>query len=197
MRDLHGKAVSFSRPGSSSNLVLLKLLKDAGIDDARLIAIGPAPSGYPDILSAQLDASWGTPPTVVNELLSGEIRVIAHGNDAPEVRNATRRVNAVNAKFLAAHRSVVIGFLKAYKKSVDWAFSGEAPIAAYAKLGDQSIDAAKYIVKDFSLPSANQIDEIRGEDGVLEDAVTTQRIPHALSHDDVKGVYDLVLTQAR
>src|SRR5262249_48607500 len=134
LKDLHGKAVSYSASGSPSHLVLLKLLGEAGIGDAKLIPIGPAGGGYEDILNAQLDASWASPPTVMNELLSGEIRVIARGNDSTEVRNETRRVNAVNAGFLAAHRALVVAFLKAYEKSVNWAFSDEHALGAYAKL---------------------------------------------------------------
>jgi len=62
----------------------------------------------------------GAVPVAVQYLIAGEIRVIARGNDSPQVQNETVRVNAVNADFLAAHRSAVLGFLKAYKKSIDW-----------------------------------------------------------------------------
>jgi NitT/TauT family transport system substrate-binding protein len=95
LKDLHGKAVSYSSPGSSSNLILLKLLNEARIDDAKLIPIGLASSGYTDILNAQLEASWASPPTVMNELLSGEIRVIARGNVLERMANGhpASRVN--------------------------------------------------------------------------------------------------------
>ena len=76
-------------------------------------------------------------PANVNYLLAGEIRIIARANDSPQVRNETTRVNAVNANFLASHRGAVIGFLKAYKKSVDWAFSSQLALDAYAKLSER------------------------------------------------------------
>jgi NitT/TauT family transport system substrate-binding protein len=127
------------------------------------------------------------------ELVSGEVRIIARGNDSPEVRNETVRVNAVNANFLAAHRSAVIRFLRAYKKSVDWAYSGEPALEAYAKLSDQPIDLVKYAVKEFASKAANELDEIKGEDRVLAEALAAKRIAHAVTHDDTKGVYDFML----
>jgi NitT/TauT family transport system substrate-binding protein len=195
MQDLHGQAVSFSTPGSLSNFILLTLLQEAGVDDARLVPIGAADNGYPQVLNAQLAASWSAEPVSVQYLIAGEIRVIAHANDSSRVQNETVRVNAVNADFLAAHRSAVLGFLKAYKKSIDWAFSGEPAIAAYAQLSDQHLDVAKYIVKEFASKSTAQLDEIKGEDRVLAEALAAKLISHALTPKDIKGVYDLVLKQ--
>ena len=64
MRDLHGQAVGYSTAGSLTYFIMLTLLKEAGVKDANLVAVGPAASGYPQVLDAQLAASWsGRPPT--------------------------------------------------------------------------------------------------------------------------------------
>jgi NitT/TauT family transport system substrate-binding protein len=190
--DLRGQAVGYSAPGSLTYFILRTLLMEAGVDDARLVAVGPATSGYPQVLDAQLAASWSRPPANVNYLLAGEIRIIARANDSLEVRNETTRVNAVNANFLASHREAVVGFLKAYKKSVDWAYSSPLAIDAYAKLSNQSLDAAKYIFQEFTSREGTQTDQIKGEDRVLAEALEAKRIPHALTHEDIEGVYDFV-----
>jgi NitT/TauT family transport system substrate-binding protein len=191
--DLQGQAVGYSAPGSLTDFILRTLLKEAGVDDARLVAVGPADSGYPQVIDAQLASSWSSPPANVNYLLAGEIRIIARANDSPQVRNETTRVNAVNANFLASRRAAVIGFLKAYKKSVDWAYSSPLAIDAYAKLSGQSSDAAKYIFQEFTSKEGALIDQIKGEDRVLAEASAAKRIPHALTHEDIEGVYDFVL----
>lgn len=103
------------------------------------------------------------------------------------------RVNAANAKFLASRRSTVIGFLRAYKKSVDWAYSSQAALEACAKLSDQSLEFVKYVVKEFASKSVNQLGEVKGEDRVLAEAVASKRVPSTITHDDIKGAYDLVL----
>src|ERR1051325_6794550 len=192
MGDLHDQPVGYSTPGSLSYFILRTLLREAGVDDARLVAVGPATSGYPQVLDAQPAASWSRPPANVGYLLAGEIRMIARANDSPQVRNQTTRVNAVNVNFLASHRGAVIGFLKAYKKSVNWAYSSPLAPDAYAKLSDQSSDAAKYVFQEFTSREGAQIDQIKGEDRVLADALTAKRIPRALTHEDIEGVYDFV-----
>ncbi|MFZ2068042.1 MAG: ABC transporter substrate-binding protein [Xanthobacteraceae bacterium] len=192
VRDLHGQAVGYSAPGSLTHFVLRTLLKEAGVDDARLIAIGPAASGYPQVLDAQLAASWSRPPDNVNYLLAGEIRIIARANDAAQVRNETTRVNVANANFLAGHRSAAIRFLRAYKRSVAWAYSDPRAPSAYAKLSEQSLDAAKYIFREFTSKDGAQINRIEGENRVLAEALAAKRIPHALTHEDIERIYDFV-----
>jgi ABC-type nitrate/sulfonate/bicarbonate transport system substrate-binding protein len=96
------------------------------------------------------------------------------------------RVNAVNADFVAAHHSTVLGFLKTHKKSIDWAFSGEPAVAAYAKRSDQRLDVAKHIVKEFASQATDQLDEIR-EDRVLAEALAAKLIPHALTRETSRG----------
>jgi len=193
MQDLHGQSVGFSVPGSLSHFVLLTLLKEAGVEDARLVPIGFADNGLPMVMSAQLVASWGGPVAAAKDLLGNEVRLIANGNDSPQVRNQTVRVNVANAKFLAGHRSAVLGFLKAYKQSVDWAYSGQGALEAYAKFSDQSVEFAKYIVREFASKETNQLDAIKGEDRMLGEALASKRIPKAMSREDIKGIYDFVL----
>jgi NitT/TauT family transport system substrate-binding protein len=88
--DLHGQAVGYSAPGSLTYFILRTLLKEAGVDDAKLVAVGDAASGYPQVIDAQLAASWSTPPVNVNYLLAGEIRIIARANDSPQLRTRQR-----------------------------------------------------------------------------------------------------------
>jgi NitT/TauT family transport system substrate-binding protein len=191
--DLHAQPVGYGEPASLSYFVLTALLKQAGVNDARLVPTGAADNGIPMVFSAELAASWGGPLAAAKDLLAGEVSLIARGNDSPLVRGQTTRVNVANAKFLTRHRAEVLGFLEAYKKSVDWAYSTPVALQAYAKLSDQSVEFAKYIVKEFASKAANQLDEIKGEDRVLEVGRANWRLTRALHHDDVKGAYDLVL----
>jgi ABC-type nitrate/sulfonate/bicarbonate transport system substrate-binding protein len=157
--------------------------------------VGAAPNGLPQVMTGQIDASWSTPPTGLKELKANEIRIIARGNDSPDVKNETVRVNAANLIFLTAQRAAVVGFMKAYAKSVDFAYSGEPGLEAYAKLSDQPIEQVRYAVKEFQSKAQDQLVEIKGEDRVLAEALAAKRIPKPMTHDDIKGVYDFVLKQ--
>ena len=171
MRDLHGQPVGFEGPGTLSYFVLMTLLRKAGVSDARLVPTGAADNGIPMVFSAQLFASWGGPVAAAKDLLAGEVQLIGRGNDSRRVQNETMRVNTANAKFLARHRGAVLGFLRAYRKSVDWAYSTPAALEAYAKLSDQSLEFVKYIVREFASRATNQLDEVKGEDRVLAEAL--------------------------
>jgi NitT/TauT family transport system substrate-binding protein len=197
MRDLQGQPVGYSKPGALTYFVLRTLLQEAGVDDANLVPVGRAEAGYPDVLGAQLAASWSKPPFNVSYLLAGEIRIIARGDDSEEVRNETVRVNAVNAHFLADHRDAVVSFLKAYQRSIDWAYSDPLALDAYASLSHQSLEAAKYIFTHFSSKEASQIDRIKGEHRMLAQALEAKRITSPLTHKDVSAAYDLVLKKTR
>jgi ABC-type nitrate/sulfonate/bicarbonate transport system substrate-binding protein len=193
MRDLHSQPVGFEGPGTLNYFVLQTLLKQAGVDDARLIPVKPADNGIGLVLNAQLFASWGGPVAVAKDLLAGEVRLIGRGNDSPLVQNETMRVNVANAKFLEEHRAAVLAFLKGYRASVDWAYSGQAPVEAYAKLSNQPFEFAKYIVREFASKATNQLGEIKGEDRVLGEAVASKHLPNTFRRQDLWGAYDLVL----
>jgi NitT/TauT family transport system substrate-binding protein len=193
MADLHGQPVGFGRSGSLSDFVLHALLKDAGVDDARLVPTGTADNGILMVLGAQLAASWGGPVAAAKDILAGEVWLIARGNDSAVVRNQTVRVNVANAKFLASNRAAVLGFLKAYRKSVDWAYADPEALKAYAKLSDQSLEFVKFIVTQCASKDSNQLDEIKGEDRVLADLLASKRISNVLSQDEAEAAYDLVL----
>ena len=133
-------------------------------------------------MTGQIDASWSTPPTGLKELQAGEIRIIARGNDSPEVQNETVRVNAANLNFLNAHRSAVVGFMKAYKKSVDWAYAGEPALAGLCQTVRPAARAGA--VRGQGIPVArtqDQLDAIKGEDRVLDEALAAKRIPKPMT----------------
>ena len=118
---------------------------------------------FPWYLVAELAALWGGSHGRRQGPLAGEVSLIARGNDfQPLVRNQTMRVNVANAKFLARHRADVLGFLEAYKKSARLGlFNAGCGCRPTAKLSDQSVEFAKYIVKEFASKASNQLDEIK------------------------------------
>jgi NitT/TauT family transport system substrate-binding protein len=196
MKDAHGKTVSYSAPGSSSNLVLLALLHQAGVADAKLIPIGAAPNGMPQVMTGQLDISWCAPPTCLTELDDGKIAVVARGNDAPENATETVRVNAVNLNVLQKNRDAIVRFMRAYKKTYEWAYSDPKAIEVYAKLVDLPVPLATRAAREFHTKDSNQIDRIMGIERVLAEALAAKRIPKPMTPDEIKGVFDFVLKPA-
>ena len=61
LKDPAIKTVAFSSPGSSSNLILLALLKQAG-SGAKTVATGGAPATLTQIMTGQIDVGWAAAP---------------------------------------------------------------------------------------------------------------------------------------
>jgi NitT/TauT family transport system substrate-binding protein len=150
LKQAHGKTVGFSNPGSSGNLVLLQLLKEAGVTDAKPLAVGASQNGLPMVMTGQIDICYAVPPVGLKELQEGKIVMIARGNDSPAVRNETIRVNAANLNALQHKRDAVIRFMRGYEKSLDWMFSGEEAVQAYAKFTGLEPDLIRTMAKNFS-----------------------------------------------
>jgi NitT/TauT family transport system substrate-binding protein len=196
LKDAHGKSVAFSNPGSSSNLILLTLLGEAGVGDAKTVPVGAAPNAIPLVMTGQLDVGWATPPAAIKELDDKQIVIVAHGNDSPAIRDETVRVIAVNLATLQKSRDTFVRFMRAYRKSVDFAYSDPQALAMYAEIANMPPAMATRIAKEFFSRETNQTDEIRGEQRVLDEAFAAKRIPRAMTHEDVKGLYDFVLKTA-
>ena len=194
--DAHGKTIAYSNPGSSSNLVTLALLKHAGITDAKPIAGGGIPGVFTQVLSGQVDIGHAVPPIGMKEIKEGKIVVIARGNDVPEIRVQTVRVNVANANFLAAHRDAVVRFAKAYAKSLDWAFSNPKAIDYYAAGEHVPREYAEEAFKFYSREAEQQY-EIKGLQQTLDDAYSFKRIPKPMKPEEVKDLIDIVWRPAK
>src|SRR5437667_3302307 len=70
------KTVAFSAPGSSSNLVLLALLKQAG-SKAKPTATGGLPGTLTSTMTGQIDIGWAVPPFALPELQGNKITILA------------------------------------------------------------------------------------------------------------------------
>jgi NitT/TauT family transport system substrate-binding protein len=192
LQDTHGKTIAYSNPGSSSNLITLALLRQAGVTDAKPIAGGAIQGVFTQVMSGQIDVGHSVPPLGLKELKEGKIVLIARANDVPAVRNQTVRVNVANLAFLQQHRDLVVRFAKAYDKSLNWAYSGDPKVLEYYGEGmhvspDVAKEASTYYPKEAMQPY-----EIRSLQLTLEDALNFKRIPQPMKPDDLKGLIDIV-----
>jgi NitT/TauT family transport system substrate-binding protein len=192
LKDLKGgKTIGFSAPGSSSNLSLLTLLKEQGVD-AKPVPAGGMPPTFTQVMSGQLDAGWAAAPFGVLDIDQGKIVAIARANDSKDVANETIRVNVANLNSLQQHRDAIGRFMKAYVKSWEWAYSNPKAIDYLAQDNNLPREAAEKTVKGFLTKEANDPFRFSGLQRVLDEALAAKRIPKAMKEEDVKGVFDVV-----
>jgi len=186
-----GKTVAFSSPGSSSNLILLSLLRQTR-SKAKPLAVGGAPASYTQTMTGQVDVGWSVVPFRLQDVDEGKLRIIARSADATELKNQTIRVNLANLEALKTKRATIVKFMQIYNRAIDWAYTNPKAIEMFAQAMKVSPAIAKKAVDQFYPKSAVQIGEIRDLDRSLKDALDYKFISAPKTAADVAGLIDIV-----
>ena len=192
LKDATDKTMSFSAAGSSSHLLVLSLL-DANKIKAKPTATGGIPSTYTQVMSGQIDIGWAVPPFGIADLKAGRINIVAKGNDLPEIRDTTVRVNFANENSLKNKRDLFVKFSQAYVKSLEWAYANDKAIDYFAEAAEVPKDVAKESREQFYPQAALQPYEIRGLDVSLKQALDFKFIPKAMTEKDIAGLFDILV----
>jgi NitT/TauT family transport system substrate-binding protein len=136
-------------------------------------------------MSGQIDIGWGSPPFGLKEIEEGKIRVVAGGNDVPSLRSQTVRVDMVNANTLRDRRDTVLRFVRAYRETLDWMFSGAEAVKLYAEEVKVPVELAAMTRDKFQTRDAMRNDRISDIDAVMADAVRLKFLDKPLSHEQL------------
>ena len=190
LKDAAGKTVAFSAPGSSSNLVLLALLKYNGVT-AHPTPTGGIPGTLTQVMSGQIAVGWAAPPLVLTEVQEGKAVIVAHGNDVPALRGQTVRVNVVRLDLLQKHHDAVVRFAKAYQKTIDWAYTDPKATDYYAE-GLHVSHALAVAARKFYPKSSLEPYKIGDLTQTMKDAYDFKRIPHPMKPEEIKGLFNII-----
>jgi NitT/TauT family transport system substrate-binding protein len=196
LKDTNGKTVAFSSPGSSTNLILLQLVKQAG-SSPKLVPTGGAPATYTQVMTGQIDVGWSVPPFALKDLQQKKIAIIARGSDVGAIGAQTVRVNVANANALKQKRDAFVKYVKALGRAVDWAYSSPDALADYAAIAKVPVDQAKMTREDFYPKEALQLAEIKGLDVTLQQALDFKYITKPMTKDGVAPLFDMLAAGKR
>jgi NitT/TauT family transport system substrate-binding protein len=188
LKDADGKTIAFSSPGSSSNLILLTLLKQAN-SKAKPVPTGGVPGTYTQTMTGQIDIGWSVVPFRLKEVQDGAIRIVARASEAKELQNQTIRVNLANVNSLKTKRATIEKFMETIHKSIEWGYSNPQAIEIFARNMKVTPEIAKQAVDP---KAAMQMGEIRDLERSLQDALDFKFIPSAKTPKDVAGLIDIV-----
>jgi NitT/TauT family transport system substrate-binding protein len=190
------KTIAFSSPGSSSNLILLTLLRQSG-SKAKPVPTGGVPATYTQTMTGQIDIGWSVVPFALKDVNEGKIRILARAKEATELQNQTIRVNLANVESLKNKRAAIVKFMQAYNKAVDWAYTNPKAIDIFAQNMKVSRDIAQKAVDEFYPKSAMQIAEVRDLERSLKDALDYKFISAPKAPKDFAGLFDIVYKPAK
>jgi len=191
LKDADGKTIAFSSPGSSSNLVLLTLLKQTG-SKAKPIPTGGVPGTYTQTMTGQIDIGWSVVPFALKDVNEGKARIVARASDATELKNQTIRANLAGVNALKNRRDSIAKFMQVIHKSIDWAYSNPQAIEIFARNMKVTPAIAKQAVDGYYPKSSMQIGEIRDLERSLKDALDYKFISSPKTPQDVAGLFDIV-----
>jgi NitT/TauT family transport system substrate-binding protein len=183
-KDLAGRTVAYSTTGSSTYATVLAFRRVFGVTFTP-VATGSPASTLTQVMSGQIDVGWTSPPFALDLLNEGKIRLIARASDVPEMRNQTVRFMTANATALEERKQVFIRYLEAYREVIEWMYSDEAAVKAFAGWARVPPPIAK-IVRDDYYPKNNVLpDRIEGIEPLMADAVSFKYITAPLSQDQL------------
>ena len=192
IKDVGGKSMAFSSPGSSTNLIVLQLINQEKVTP-KLVATGGAPGTLTQVMSGQIDIGWAVPPFVLQHLAEGRLQIIARGSDVREVAQQTIRVNVANANALKDKRGTFVRYVKALHRSIEWAYANPASIDIYAELAKVPRALAQRTRDEFYPKEALQLTEVKGLDLTLRQALEFKYVTAPLKKEDVeKGLIDIL-----
>src|SRR3954464_3695225 len=196
LKDADGKTIAFSSPGSSSNLILLTLLKQMG-SKAKPVPTGGVPGTYTQTMTGQIDIGWSVVPFALKDVNDGTARIVAPAPEATELANQTIRANLANVNSLKTKRETIAKFMQVVQKSIDWGYSNPQAIEIFARNMKVSPALAKQAVDEFYPKSAMQIGEIKDLERSLQDALEYKFLPSPKTPQDIAGLIDIVYNPSK
>lgn len=191
LADAAGKRIGYSRPGSSSNLVLLDLLKNAGVK-ANVIAAGGISDNRVQVMTGQLDVGWSGPPFNLDLVKEGKLRIIAKGSDLPALSEQTVRVNISNATFLNRRRDVAKRFMRAYMRTVDWMYNNrDEAIERFAEFNDIELPIARNAAEFYPKETLLSV-PVKGMERSMQQAREHGALKKPLSEKEIDELVDYV-----
>jgi NitT/TauT family transport system substrate-binding protein len=184
MKDAGGKSIAFSTNGSSTNVTVLALMKQFGVD-AKPVPTGNPASTFTQTMSGQVDIGWSSPPFGVDALDAGKIRIVARGSDVPSFKAQTVRFMITSAPTLAARTDAVARFVQAYQETLDWMYADDAALKAYAEWVGIEPDLARKVRDEFYPRENLRTNRLSGLDLAMKDAIDLKFLAKPLTDEQL------------
>jgi NitT/TauT family transport system substrate-binding protein len=176
--------LAYSTAGSGTHITALRFMKEYGFQ-AQLVKTGTVPATFTQVMSGQVDIGFSTPPVGLEAAAQGKIRILALANDLASIRTQTVRVTIANAYDLAKRPAVYARFIQAYRDTIDWMYSDDAAIDAFAKWAGITPIMARRVRDGFYPKEMLQLDNVSNLDDIIQDAIAFKYIGQPLSTEQI------------
>ena len=190
IKDLDGKTIAYSTNGASTHTLVLAFLKEGGAAGKPIATGGPAQT-FTQVMSGQVDVGWSAPPFGLDAARDNRIRIIARAKDVAVGRDQTIRALVTTASVLETRGDVLRRFMQGYRETIDWMYSSDDALKAYADFAKISFDLAKRVRDEFFPKSLISPDKVSGLDTLMQDGVTFKYLREPLSAAQVSEMVQI------
>ena len=191
IKDANGATMAFSTVGSSTQAIVLAIIKEYGLTSAKPVATGGPPPTFTQVMSGQIDVGWATPPFGIQALDEGKIRIIARGNDIPEIRNQTNRLLITSASVLERRKPAIDRYMDAYRETVAYMYADPMALKYYAEIASVPESLAKRVRDEFFTKDMLMPDRVIGMDIIMPAAVTLKYLAAPIPDDKLKALFQI------
>jgi NitT/TauT family transport system substrate-binding protein len=191
IRDADGATMAYSTNGSSTHAIVLAIIKEHGLGKAKPVATGGPPPTFTQVMSGQIDVGWATPPFGIEALEQGKIRIIARGNDIPEIRAQTNRLLITSAPVLERRKAAIERYMDAYRETVAYMYSDPMALKYYAEIAAVPESLARRVRDEFFTKDMLMPDKIIGMDLIMPAAVTLKYLAAPIPEEKLKTLFQI------
>jgi|GEM_PF-432215 len=194
LKDMAGKTLAYSSPGSSTNMVGLSLrqtLIDDGLEPLELVSTGGFSDTMTAILSGQVDAGFTALPFLHDKVLKGEIKYAIAGSDAKGFNGVTTRAYVANQKFLDERRDLAVKIMNIVQTTIDWAYANPEEAKGLLAAGLKIDMANMPAIENEIPPAALNLSNLGGMDKSVATALEHDFISKDLTGDDLAALIDM------
>jgi NitT/TauT family transport system substrate-binding protein len=151
IKDLRGKKVGFSSPGSVTHQIIQLILKKEGLEkDVQLVRVGSPGDSWGAVKNKVVDASWHVLPAYHPLILNKEARVLFRGEEY--VKEYQQTVVVAMEDVIKKDPEMIRTFLKARAKAVRFIKENpERTAAIWAEELKLPVDVVKLAYKDLNV----------------------------------------------
>jgi NitT/TauT family transport system substrate-binding protein len=188
LKDAAGKTMAFSALGSSSNLAVLRLIKQSGVD-IKPVATGTPTSTFTQAMTGQIDIGWSAAPFALGALQEHRIRTVANVGDIVEYRDMSARFHIANLDFITGRTDVLKRFLAAYSDTLDWMYSGDEAIRIFSELYNIPLPQVRQTREEFYTRDSLDIKRVSGLEQSMADAVAYKFISKVFTPAELDDLF--------
>jgi NitT/TauT family transport system substrate-binding protein len=148
VKDLKGKKVGFSSPGSLTHTVIQSVLREEGLEkDVQLVRVGSPGDSWAAVKNKVVDAGWHVSPAVYALILKQEARILF--DSSPYIKHYQQTVVVAMEDVIKKDPELIRNFLRARAKAVKFIWdNSEQTIRIWAEELGLPLDAVRLAYKD-------------------------------------------------